>query len=55
MFLQRDTIEEVIRAIQVKLDQANVERVSELPEPEQERLIDDLKQAIQKSGMANSL
>lgn len=54
MFLQRDTIEEVVRSIQAKMEQANVERVTELPEEEQERLIAELRQAIQKAGMTNS-
>ncbi len=53
MFLQRDMIEEVIRSIQARMDQANVERVSELPEGEQARLIEDLKQALLKANTPN--
>ncbi len=48
MNLRRDNIEDVIKLIQERMDAAGVRKVTELPSPEREELIDALRALLQK-------
>jgi hypothetical protein len=45
---RRDSIEDVIRLIQERMEAAGVRKVTDLPPAERETLVDALKQILQK-------
>jgi hypothetical protein len=45
---RRDTIEDIIRLIQERMEAAGVRRVTDLPRAEQEQLVELLRQTLQR-------